>query len=57
LIRFGKKITFGNKMTNEELLNDHLKEMRQHLIEKKQQRSMQIEQDKNFLNKVKDRDS
>lgn len=44
-------------MTNEELLNDHLKEMRQHIIEKKQQRSMQIEQDKNFLNKVKDRDS
>lgn len=57
MIRFGKKITFGNKMTNEELLNDHLKEMRQHIIEKKQQRSMQIEQDKNFLNKVKDRDS
>ena len=25
-------------------------------MEKKQQRSMQIEQDKNFLNKVKDRD-
>ena len=57
LLRFGKRITFGNKVTNEELLQDHLKEMRQHIIEKKQQRSMQLEQDKNFLNKVKDRDS
>lgn len=56
LLRFGKRITFGQKMTNEELLQDHLKEMRQHIIEKKQQRSMQIDQDKNFLNRVKDRD-
>lgn len=28
LIRFGKKINFGNKMTNEEVLADHLREMR-----------------------------
>ena len=28
LLRFGKRITFGNKVTNEELLQDHLKEMR-----------------------------
>ena len=28
LLRFGKRITFGNKVSNEELLQDHLKEMR-----------------------------
>lgn len=38
LIRFGKKINFGGKMTNDELLQDHLKEMRQHLMDKKAQR-------------------
>ena len=36
LIRFGKRINFGAKQTNEELLQDHLKEMRMHLAEKKQ---------------------
>ena len=36
LMRFGKRINFGNKQTNEELLQDHLKEMRMHLAEKKQ---------------------
>lgn len=52
LVRFGKKINFGNKMTNEEVLADHLREMRQHLAEKKHIRDMQIEQDKQYLNKV-----
>lgn len=43
-------------MTNEEVLADHLREMRQHLAEKKQQRDMQIEQDKHFLDKVAGRE-
>ena len=34
IVRFGKRVSI-NKMTNKELLEDHLKEMRQHLIEKK----------------------
>ena len=57
LIRFGKKINFGSKMTNEELLQDHLREMRQHLAQKKQQRDLQLEQDRNFLNRVSERDA
>jgi len=36
LLRFGKRINFGARQTNEELLQDHLKEMRMHLAEKKQ---------------------
>ena len=40
LIRFGKRISFGNKLTNEELLQNHLQEMRQHLQEKKLQRDL-----------------
>ena len=43
LTRFGKKIQFGNRTTNEELLQDHLKEMRMHLAAKKQQRDIQLE--------------
>ena len=41
IVRFGKRVSI-NKMTNKELLEDHLKEMRQHLIEKKHQRDLQI---------------
>ena len=39
-------------MTNTELLEDHLKEMRQHLADKKAQRDLQIDQDKAFLKRV-----
>lgn len=56
MLRFGKKIAFGKQITNEELLQDHLQEMRQHLAEKKMQRNMQIEADKEFLGRVADRD-
>lgn len=58
MVRFGKKINFGSsKLSNEELLQDHLREMRQHLIEKRNQRSMQIEEDRKYLARVQDRDT
>ena len=41
IVRFGKRVSI-NRMTNKELLEDHLKEMRQHLIEKKHQRDLQL---------------
>ena len=56
LVRFGKKIAFGGRMTNEELLQDHLREMRQHLIEKKAARETQLEQEKSYLKKVAAKD-
>lgn len=31
MIRFGKRVTIGGVVNNEDLLKDHLKEMRQHL--------------------------
>ena len=43
-------------MTNEELLQDHLREMRQHLIEKKAARETQLEQEKSYLKKVAAKD-
>ena len=42
IIRFGKRVSI-NRMTNKELLEDHLKEMRQHLIDKKHQRDLQLQ--------------
>ena len=56
LVRFGKKIAFGGRMTNEELLQDHLREMRQHLMEKKAARDTQLEQEKSHLKKVAAKD-
>ena len=31
LVRFGKRVNFGNRMNNYDLLEDHLKEMREHI--------------------------
>ena len=57
MVRFGKKINFGTtKLSNEQLLQDHLREMRQHLIEKRNQRSTQIDEDRKYLARVADRD-
>jgi len=55
LVRFGKRVSI-NRMTNKELLEDHLKEMRQHLIEKKHQRDLQIQQDQNYIKRTQARD-
>jgi len=56
LVRFGRRVNFGNKLTNYDLLEDHLKDMREHLIKKKQERNSQLAQDREFLNSVKKRD-
>lgn len=57
MIRFGKRVAIGGKLNNDELLQDHLREMRQHLSEKRNQRNAQIEQDRKYLARVADRDA
>lgn len=44
-------------MSSEELLAEHLREMRQHLMEKKLQRDIQIQEDRKYLARVADRDA
>ena len=55
IVRFGKRVSI-NRMTNKELLEDHLKEMRQHLIDKKHQRDLQLQQDNTYIKRVQERD-
>ena len=43
MVRFGKRVAIGGRVNNEDLLQDHLREMREHMMEKRSQRNAQIE--------------
>lgn len=50
IMKFSKKVNFGKEaMTNRELLEDHLREMREHLIAKKAEREQKLKADNEWL--------
>lgn len=47
--KFGKKVFLDNKLSNKEVLEDHLKQMRNKADLKKFQRDSKLKEDKDFL--------
>ena len=52
--RFGKKVFMDNKLSNKEVLEIHLQQMREKDSGKKFNRDMKLQEDKDFLGFVKD---
>ena len=53
ILKFGKKITFGKKETNEEVLEAHLVQMREKLDSAKQEKENKLKEEKETLQRIK----
>lgn len=53
VIRFGKKVNYEQKMTNQHVMEDHLKQMRNKYMDNKTVHEMKRKQEMDFLNQVK----
>lgn len=50
VIRFGKRVSYETKMSQHEVMEDHLKQMRINILNSKQNNSVKKQQEKEFLN-------
>ena len=53
ILKFGKKIAYGKKQTNEEVLESHLLQMREKLDSAKQEKEQKLKEEKETLVRIK----
>ena len=54
IIRFGKKVNYESKLTSQQVMEEHLRQMRQRFIENKQNHEMNRKKELEFLSQVKE---
>lgn len=52
VIRFGKKVNYELKLTNDEIMQDHLKKMRERMSKNKNDHDTKRKQEKEFLDQI-----
>jgi hypothetical protein len=53
VVKFGKRVDFQNKLTHEEVMEEHLKQIRQKMEMTKLNGEMKKKQERDFLEQVK----
>ena len=53
ILKFGKKITFGNKLTNEDVLEAHLSQMREKIDTRKLEKEAKLKEERDALQRIK----
>ena len=53
ILKFGKKITFGNRLTNEDVLEAHLSQMREKLDTRKLEKETKLKEERDALQRIK----
>ena len=56
LVRFGKRVTINNKMTNDEIMDEHLKQIRNNVESNRMQKELRRKHDLEFLEHIKNLD-
>jgi hypothetical protein len=54
VIKFGKRVNYENKVTSEQVMEDHLKQMRTRVMKDKQKQSLKLKDEMEFLTQMKD---
>ena len=54
VIRFGKKVNYENKITNMQVMEEHLRQMRSNFAQGKAMHESKRKQEVDFLNQVKE---
>lgn len=52
VIRFGKKVNYELKLTNDEIMQDHLRKMRERLQKSKNETDNKRKQERDFLEQI-----
>ena len=53
ILKFGKRITFGSKLTNEDVLEAHLSQMREKLDTRKLEKEAKLKEERDALQRIK----
>ena len=53
ILKFGKRITFGKKLTNEDVLEAHLQQMREKMDTRKVEKDAKLKEEREALQRIK----
>jgi aspartate oxidase len=53
IVKFGKKVSYDTKLNHNEVMEEHLKQMRLNVLSNKNTQSVRLQQEKDFLGQIK----